>query len=100
MSPQNTTSHSYIVEVSGWDAQERFFVEKTELEWDEQAGKRIRIRTPIERGSVLFIRLFDAGALDALPVTYEARDIRRQETSSLYEVSLVQMQPQRGRPPA
>lgn len=100
MSPQTTTTHSYTIEVSGWDAQERFFVEKTELEWDEQAGKRIRMRTPIERGTVLFIRLFDAGALDALPVAYEAREIRRQETSSFYEVSLVQIEPQRGRPAA
>jgi hypothetical protein len=97
MSPQTTTRHSYTVEVSGWDAQERFFVEKTELEWDEQAGKRIRMRTPIERGTVLFIRLFDAAALDSLPVAYEAREIRRHDTSSFYEVSLVQRQPQRGR---
>jgi hypothetical protein len=100
MSPQTTTTHSYPIEVSGWDAQERFFVEKTELEWDEQAGKRIRMRTPIERGTLLFIRLFDADALDALPVTYEAGDIRRDDASSFYEVTLVQMQPQRGRPAA
>lgn len=100
MLPQKPTARSYPVEVSGWDAQQRFFVEKTELEWDEQAGKRLRMRTPIVRGTLLFIRLFDAGALDALPVAYEAQHIRRQETSPFYEVSLVPVEPQRGRPAA
>ena len=32
---------SYSVEVSGWDNNEDFFVEKTELHWSEQSGKHI-----------------------------------------------------------
>jgi hypothetical protein len=37
--PESQTA--YAVEVSGWDNNEDFFVEKTELHWSEQSGKHI-----------------------------------------------------------
>lgn len=34
---------SYRVEVSGWDISQSFFVEKPELEWNEENGKQITL---------------------------------------------------------
>jgi hypothetical protein len=39
MNTQPTTPVSYCVEMSGWDVNENFFVEKTELEWTEEEKK-------------------------------------------------------------
>jgi hypothetical protein len=33
--------NSYRLEVSGWDAKENFFVEKTSLDWREHEGKTV-----------------------------------------------------------
>jgi hypothetical protein len=97
MSPHDLSTYCYTVEVSGWDPQERFFVENTDLEWHEPAGKRIRLRTHIERGSILFVRLFGPESLDVLPVAYEAQQIQRAENSMYYEVVIAQVQPIRSR---
>jgi hypothetical protein len=35
------TRTAYVVEVSGWDHREDFFVEKMELHWSEDSGKQV-----------------------------------------------------------
>jgi hypothetical protein len=50
-------SNGYRVEVSGWDAEERFFVEKSTLVWSEKTGKRVALQAVVQAGSVLFVRL-------------------------------------------
>ena len=37
------TTDSLRVEVSGWDQDEIYFVEKSTLDWDEFAGKHISL---------------------------------------------------------
>lgn len=34
----------YAVEISGWDSMEYFFVEKCELEWNEESGKQVALK--------------------------------------------------------
>ncbi len=41
---------SYRVEVSGWDAKENFFVEKTTLEWKPDDKKSMLLRSDIAPG--------------------------------------------------
>jgi hypothetical protein len=50
------TDH-YSVEVSGWDISEGFFVEKCELEWNEQSGKCVALRRMLSEGAHVFVRL-------------------------------------------
>jgi hypothetical protein len=38
--PAANRVNSYRVKVSGWDAKENFFVEKTSLDWREREGKK------------------------------------------------------------
>ncbi len=62
---------SYSVEVSGWDNNEDFFVEKTELHWSEQSGKHIPLLRPIASGALVFLRLIDPTSVDRVhPVPY------------------------------
>ena len=48
---------SYRVEVSGWDAKENFFVEKTTLEWKPEDKKSMLLRADIRPGCIVFVRL-------------------------------------------
>jgi hypothetical protein len=64
---------AYAVEVSGWDRNEDFFVEKTELHWTEAYGKHIELLRPIASGAILFLRLLDPMSADRVsPVPYLA----------------------------
>jgi hypothetical protein len=69
--PESQTAYS--VEVSGWDNNEDFFVEKTELHWSEQSGKHILLLRPIASGALVFLRLIDPTSVDRVhPVAYRA----------------------------
>jgi hypothetical protein len=71
---------AYSVEVSGWDNNEDFFVEKTELHWSEQSGKHILLLRPVASGSLLFLRLIDPTSIDRVhPVPYRAEIFDRTE---------------------
>jgi hypothetical protein len=64
---------AYQVEVSGWDRNEDFFVEKTELRWREESGKQISLQRPIVSGSLLYLRLIHpAGGERVRPMPFRA----------------------------
>ena len=44
---------TYRVEVSGWDTSQSFFVEKPELEWNEENGKQITLSRATEKNDDL-----------------------------------------------
>lgn len=73
LSPRYPPAGLYRVEVSGWDKNQAFFVEKSDLEWSEHAGKRVVLCNELPDGAVVFLRLLPS--LDAersIPVPYEA----------------------------
>jgi hypothetical protein len=62
-----------MVEVSGWDEDEVFFVERSELGWDEYAGKHITLSRMLSERSIIFVRPIHPIALHrANPIPYEA----------------------------
>jgi hypothetical protein len=74
------TERAYPVEVSGWDSHDDFFVEKTQLHWTQDAGKRISLNHPIEHGTLVFLRLIDpVNAERACPVAYRAEPTENAE---------------------
>ena len=84
----------YPVEVSGWDADENFFVEKTILEWKEGGIKTISLHCAIRVGCVLFIRLLHSTPLgNNFPIPYEAASVAESGANSTMQISLVQLQP-------
>lgn len=55
----------YRVEVSGWDKSQTFFVEKSELEWNEESGKHVTLSSAVPDGSVVFLRLIQPLSADS-----------------------------------
>jgi hypothetical protein len=88
---------SYRVEVSGWDARENFFVEKTSLDWREREGKTVALHATVRLDSVLFVRLLRplGGGAD-FPVPHRAVSVEDRSTDAFrMYVGLEQMQPRR-----
>jgi hypothetical protein len=68
----HVTTH-YRVEISGWDKNQAFFVEKSELAWSEQSGKQVALHSAIPDGAIIFLKLLQPLRMDrAHPVAYEA----------------------------
>jgi hypothetical protein len=84
----------YRVEVSGWDAKENFFVEKTYLQWKEPTGKTISLRSPVRAESILFVRLLlSLGGGGNFPVPYRAVTVGRIGNEVGTIVSVERLQP-------
>jgi len=62
-----------LVEVSGWDEDEIFFVERSELGWDDYAGKHVTLTHMLTQGSIIFVRpILPTATHRANPIPYEA----------------------------
>jgi hypothetical protein len=89
-------SNSYRVEVSGWDASERFFVEKTSLSWGHDEKKEIRLKSALREGSVLFVRLLQPLASGtSFPIAYQAQRIGARSEDGYARIHLAQLRPRR-----
>jgi len=84
----------YRVEISGWDADEKFFVEKSRLTWMESVGKRVTVKAATPVGSVLFVRLIQpVGGGATFPVAYRAVEFAADNQGNGGVVTLEQLQP-------
>jgi hypothetical protein len=85
---------NYRVEVSGWDAKENFFVEKTTLEWKPDDKKSMLLRSDIRPGCIVFIRLLQPLATAAsFPIAYEALTSAEKDPNGAARVSLERLRP-------
>ena len=84
----------YRVEISGWDVNEQFFVERVGLEWGQGEHKKVLLRKRVRPGALIFIRLLDNSSPSrTFPVAYRTREVREREASELYELTLNQVWP-------
>ena len=84
----------YRVEISGWDLNEQFFVERAGLEWGQGEHKKVLLRRRVRPGALIFIRLLDNSSPSrTFPVAYRAREVRERQTGELYELTLTQVWP-------
>jgi len=68
-----SSTNLYRVEVSGWDVNKAFFVENSELQWNENSGKEVTLSHGLTNGAVVFLRLLQPISADrGHPVAYEA----------------------------
>jgi hypothetical protein len=66
----------YRVEVSGWDVDETFFVEKSELEWREHAMKKVLLQHRVADAGIVFVRLLQSTDMTHChPVAYQAESL-------------------------
>jgi hypothetical protein len=76
LSLERQPSNTYPVEASGWDSARSFFVEKCELEWNEETGKYVTLTHSLRPGAMIFLRLLQPTAADRpLPVAYQAQSM-------------------------
>jgi len=62
----------YRVEVSGWDKNQTFFVEKSDLQWSEESGKQVALSHAVPDGAVVFLRLVPCLSTErSHPAAYE-----------------------------
>jgi len=84
----------YRVEVSGWDLNEKFFVERTALQWGQGESKTVLLRQRVRQGTLVFIRLVEKAVPSrTFPVAYRARQVIERENGALYELTLNQVWP-------
>ena len=73
LTAEQPVANLYRVEVSGWDDNKAFFVENSQLEWTDDAGKQVTLSRGLTDGAVIFLRLLQPISSDrAHPVAYEA----------------------------
>lgn len=76
VSGRQSVASTYRVEVSGWDSSHSFFVEKSEMEWNEATGKRLTLIHSLCPGTMIFVRLLQPTDSDrSSPVAYQAEYI-------------------------
>ena len=97
MLPQHTITDSYPIEISGWDQEQNFFVEKTNLDWSRDEGITASLRHPLRDAAVVFVRLLaPADRGQSLPLAYRAERMSTSKTAGLTKFRLVQLHPHPG----
>jgi hypothetical protein len=81
------------VEVSGWDQEQIFFVEKSQLGCDEFVGKHVSLRHMLPEGAVVFVRALQPIAQrPSSPTAYKVEFICR-DPDGLHQFRLNPVQP-------
>src|ERR1700686_2643460 len=87
-------SGNYRIEVSGWGLNDSFFVEKTELQWNEGADKKLLLRHAVPEGAVIFIRLMaPENSFGSVPVAYQVESVQPMNSIGLCEMRLLRLHP-------
>ena len=87
MDYQRDSLSSCGVEASGWDAAENFFVERTALEWEGDDNEEVELHSPLQPGSVIFLRLLHSGS-ESFPIAYRATQIEQGNSEGKSRVRL------------
>lgn len=85
---------NYRIEVSGWDLNSAFFVEKVDLVWTSGEEKRLRMHHSLSDGTVVFVRLISPEtSFGSVPVAYQVQDAQPMNSEGLCEMQLVRLHP-------
>lgn len=86
------TANQFRVEVSGWDCNEVFFVEKTLLEWEPDQPREVTLGSALRPGSMVFVRLIQtAAATMPFPIAYQVIDVKDEKASGRSRAKLQQL---------
>jgi hypothetical protein len=80
------------VEVSGWDAEERFFVEKALLETTHEGEQFVHLQHPLRAGSMVFLRMIDSRiTFPASPIAYQVKQVSATEKEGVSRLRLLKL---------
>ena len=98
MASQVLLSTNLTVEVSGWDDERHFFVEKSELEWGHAGRRTVLLRCPLHIGSMVFVRSrASSSPRKGYPIAHRAEFIEPSCEPGAFRVRLVESEPKRAR---
>jgi len=84
----------YRIEISGWGLDNNFFVERTDLLWTSEGGKRVQLRRTLREGAIVFIRLLASEqANGSVPVAYEVREVIPMDRNGRCQIQLERLHP-------
>lgn len=87
-------SGDYRIEISGWDVDNSFFVERTDLLWTADGEKQVQLNRALPQGTMVFIRLLAPESCNgSVPVAYQVRDVLPMDAHGRCQISLVQLHP-------
>jgi hypothetical protein len=94
MGTETIVPATYPIEISGWNVDSEFFVERADLRWNELGEKRVSLRQTVRDGSVVFVRLVTPKAdSPAVPIAYQAQLLADQRSRGAIEMKLVPCRP-------
>ncbi len=94
---ENAKENTYQVEISGWDLDDNFFVQRTDLLWGQNDRKMVLLRRPVLEGALVFVRLtlpIEYG--HSYPIAYHVASVNASADTSSWEVALTKVQPRNG----
>jgi hypothetical protein len=84
----------YRIEISGWGADNSFFVERATLVGMAGGEKEVRLLHRLPEGAMVFARSISSDPSNlSVPVAFRAKTVVPMESQEGYEVALVQMHP-------
>ncbi|MGO9642127.1 MAG: hypothetical protein ACLP1Y_12585 [Candidatus Acidiferrales bacterium] len=99
MGVQTVVPSLYPIEISGWNVEGEFFVEKADLRWNDMGEKRVSLRESVRDGAVVFVRLMIRKSDNAtFPIAYQAELITDQRSRGTIEMKLIPCQPRASEP--
>lgn len=82
------------VEVSGWDATDNFFVEKTTIERTHEAEIAISLCSTLRPGCMLFVRLLSSLSRESgCPIAYLAAHVEQSQSTGRVHADLIPFRP-------
>jgi hypothetical protein len=82
------------VEVSGWDAKEDFFVEKTNFDLHSGSRNEITLMSSLREGCVVFVRVLEPVASGGtFPIAYQTTNINGRDKDGRARITLERLRP-------
>ena len=86
--------NNVLVEVSGWDASEKFFVESTKVRWTHDEKKEMSLRGTVRERCVVFVRLLQPmEGTDNFPIACQVVKATDKDADGRTLVQVVQLRP-------
>lgn len=82
----------YQIEISGWDADNCFFVEKVNLARTADGEKQVHMLRELPEGTMIFVRSISIDASNmSVPMAYKVKNVMTADRPGAFRMDLVKM---------
>ena len=84
----------YRIEISGWSADNSFFVERANLLWRADGERQVHLLCELREGAMIFVRSISSDRSNlSVPVAYKVKTVMPMDSDGRYPMDLEQMHP-------